>query len=482
MLASSHGDELLSELAERLESRYAATRRVAVRALGELDSLAAWELVLPHLGDPEGEVADEAQWQLARMQEVSPLLGRSGLRASDPWVRLRAAESIGRSHGPIDGRALSRHLSRSEPDVTAALVWSIERLARRGVLEDEEGRCARDVARAVRYGGHAGAAALLCLESLGASELEVELVRAAERGDALLRAAAAEASARRDGIEDWERVKALSKDEDAGVRRVLVDALALRPDRRRAHLLVERLGEEEVVTVRDRVLQQLRAWSGLMHRYDPRPWRDWARSLSEEWQPGVPVELGSSLSGTADSAEISVRSNRLSVLVDFSGSIWTEMPDEATRRDFVELELERLLRDLPLSAHFNVIAFSDEPHPWKGELVPNRRGCAAEAMKWYRRLRVRGRGDLFAAAELALDDPDVDTLLVFTDGVPTGGRRWKLELMALLLQQECRFRGVSIDSVLVGASKRTVKAWDEIAGRTGGRSISLNLGSEGREE
>ena len=94
---------------------------------------------------------------------------------------------------------------------------------------------------------------------------------------------------------------------------------------------------------------------------------------------------------------------------------------------------------------------------------------------------MRGKGDFFAAAELALTDPDVDTLLVFTDGVPTGGRRWKLGLMAMLLEQECRFRGVSVDSVLVDASKRVSNAWREIATRTGGRSMELVLahGSDG---
>ena len=94
---------------------------------------------------------------------------------------------------------------------------------------------------------------------------------------------------------------------------------------------------------------------------------------------------------------------------------------------------------------------------------------------------MRGKGDLFSAAELALKDPHVDTLLVFTDGVPTGGRRWKLELMAALLEQACRFRGVSVDSVLVGASARTARSWREIAQRTGGHSMELevSVGPEG---
>lgn len=475
------GDERFAELSEALESKHGATRRVAVRELAELGTPEAWGLVLSRLADPEGEVADEAQWQLARGRVTARLLGREGLRARDPWVRLRAAELLGRCEGPLDGRALVRHLSRREPQVSAAIAWSLERLARAGALGGDAVRVAREVRRAVSFGGQAGAAALACLEALEGDGLEEELVRASRSGDVLLRAAAAEVSSRRDGPKDWTRVELLAEDEDAGVRRVLIDALDLEVDRKGALLCAERLGLEEVPTIRAQLLRHLRSWSGLRHRFDPRPWRDWASSLALDWTPQVISEPVSLPAATTTFAGITVRSNHLSVLVDFSGSIHTALKDGLTRRDYVELELERLLMALPAHARFNVIAFCDEAHAWREELSLNRRGEAVEALEWFRKLGVRGKGDFFAAAELALEDPDVDTLLVFTDGVPTGGRRFKLELMALLLDQECRFRGVSVDSVLVGASRRTSRAWREIAALTGGESMELEItrGPEG---
>ena len=66
VLLMGRGDGRFSELSEALESRHAATRRVAVRELADLGSAQAWELVLSRLGEEDGEVADEAQWQLAR--------------------------------------------------------------------------------------------------------------------------------------------------------------------------------------------------------------------------------------------------------------------------------------------------------------------------------------------------------------------------------------------------------------------------------
>jgi len=474
VLSSEALDDRLTEFALALDSRHPATRRVAVRSLAEIGSTEAWELILPCLGDSSGEVADEAQWVLPRMERTDLLLGREGLRARDPLVRVRVAELLGRCPGPVEGVKLAKHMTRREPDHTAALAWSLERLARADALSKDVARCEREVARAVRFGGQAGAASLLCLEALNSSELEPELQRAANGRDELLRAAAAEALVRRAGLGDWSRVTSLAQDEDPGVRRALVEALNIAPDCQAAILCVERLGLEAVPTIRVRILHLLRSWSGLRHRYDPRPWLEWAAALPSGW---TPIERSGPVAplGTTTFAGISVCSDRLSILVDLSGSIHTTMEGGLTRREYVELELERLLMALPRTARFNIIGFCDEPHVWSEELVENRRGKAVQAMKWFRGLSVRGKGDLFAAAELALEDPDVDTLLVFTDGVATGGRRWKLELMALLLEQECRFRGVSLDSVLVDASARTVRCWQEISERTGGHSTELKI-------
>ena len=256
----------LSALTEDLKSRHAASRRVAIRALAGLGTERAWELVIEGLADPEGEVADEAQWQLAHAPVHDELLGRRGLRSPDPWVRLRTAELLGRATRPIDGWDLARRLSRKEPEVSATLCWSLERLARAGNLVGDRARCARAVARVVRWGGQTGASALACLQALDGDELTSELERAVARQDELLRAAAAEVSVRRGGEGDWERVEALAQDEDAGVRRALIEALDISPSRRSARLCVQRLAEDESPLIRARILHHLRAWSGLFHR------------------------------------------------------------------------------------------------------------------------------------------------------------------------------------------------------------------------
>ena len=73
-------------------------------------------------------------------------------------------------------------------------------------------------------------------------------------------------------------------------------------------------------------------------------------------------------------AGIPVRSDRVCVLVDLSGSIHTKMKGDVSRHDYVILELERLLMALPESAMFNVIGFADGDRVCRGCRVkpPNR--------------------------------------------------------------------------------------------------------------
>jgi len=76
---------------------------------------------------------------------------------------------------------------------------------------------------------------------------------------------------------------------------------------------------------------------------------------------------------------------------------------------------------------------------------------------------------------LALADPDVDTILVLTDGAPTGGRRWHIDLMTQRFLEQNRFRRVVLDAVLVDASKFLRDKWAGWCAATGGRMLALDL-------
>ena len=76
---------------------------------------------------------------------------------------------------------------------------------------------------------------------------------------------------------------------------------------------------------------------------------------------------------------------------------------------------------------------------------------------------------------LAMADERLDTICVLTDGAPTGGHHWNLELMVALLLERNRFRRIAFDSILVDASPGLQKHWQELARKSGGRSIVVSF-------
>ncbi|MDP6540915.1 MAG: hypothetical protein QF410_15325, partial [Planctomycetota bacterium] len=164
-------DERLSDLKVALRASRSRERRGAVKKLAGLDRKEAWRLVLESLQDPSGEVADEAQFQLAlapAQSVLGGLLGRLGLRSKDEWVRLRAAEVLGRRGDPLDGEELLRRVTRRDPRFSRALLWSIERLAGAELVAGEQAKIARTLRGLVQARGAAEtrAAALSALHAL----------------------------------------------------------------------------------------------------------------------------------------------------------------------------------------------------------------------------------------------------------------------------------------------------------------------------
>jgi len=473
----------LDDLKRTLRTDRPEKRRVAVKRLAERGEREAWQLVIEALEDRKAEVADEAQFQLAGLDDeklLRALFGRGGLRAKDPWVRLRVAEAFGRMRREIDGTELLSHVSRGEPELSSTLLWSVERLARSGWLVGDGRKVRRALSDAWSSRAPAGmrAAALAALAAID-PEAAAPLVRAGltER-DPLLRVAALE------GIDTLGEegalgaCRALAGDEDPRVRFQVLDALSARAavlGREAALVLCERLALEQRPRLRWRALEILQRVSGLKHRLDPRPWRLWASELAPDWRPapaGAVTELGSR---TVAFAGMPVLSDRVCFLVDFSGSLWYEREGRPPRKLAVDARLREVLPALPEEALFNVVPYTEQPHPWMEGLVASTPANVRRALAWFERCTERGTGNFFDAALLALADPHVDTIVVLTDGAPTGGRRWKLELMMPLLVEANRYRKVVFDSIVVDAQPGLRKHWTWLAQATGGRSIAIEL-------
>jgi HEAT repeat protein len=479
------GDEL-AELKTRLVNSEKWVRQGAVEKLADLGTQDAWELVLGALADPAGEVADTAQWELGRAREpevVESLLDREGLRAKEALVRERAAEALGRlpvALEPGDQKALVRALDDPEARVRRALAAGIAARGAGGfstppyelldVLERMVPRERDGLAQ-----GH-GLLALAALDAGRAREVWAGLDP--RRASAAVRCAAAR-SAEELGLGSADLLGLAQGAEPALGIEVAV-ALGELATAESARALVELLAAGPSDAVARRCVGALRELSGLHYGPDPRPWRDWAERLpagvlaapaaAARWGVGSEEATRSELIG------LPILSERLTLLIDLSGSMWMDRGDGKTRKELAEGELAQCLAGLPETTHFNIIAFTREPIPWKDGLQPASERNRAGARDWFADLNDQGSGNFFDAFLLALADPEVETVVLLGDGEPTGGARYHLELLPSLIDLENLGRGVVIDSILAGTkSKRTKDAWAEIARRTGGRSIVVEL-------
>jgi len=167
--------------------------------------------------------------------------------------------------------------------------------------------------------------------------------------------------------------------------------------------------------------------------------------------------------------------DRVSILVDLSGSVWMERQGGFSRKQLLDVELRSLLESLPRTVFFNLIPYATRPDPYQERQVLATPKAVRQAWKQFDSCRLSGRGDVWSAAQLALEDPGLASLLVITDGMPTGGEHAQMDLLVPLLEWECRWRGIVVDSVLIDSSQRLQRHWSDLAQRTGGRMTPVHF-------
>ena len=482
----------LEQAARGLDSAKPRERAGAVDALAALGTIGAWELVVERgLPDTNSRVADSAQLRLAEADLSAELVelvgGRSGLGSKRPLIRVRVAQALATMGGAAPVRLLERGLKDKEAAVRVALARALERRAPagEGAFSGSAAEWKRFMAALERLARRdresvAQAAGLLALDAcarhLGrGGEAAAEATAEALGGDdPLLVAAALGAAPGAAGLEDLEALLWRKKVEHAALM-AAVRAAEARGDREGARLLVRRLADAE------RPLRPAAAWglvralrrmSGLSIGLSAERWARWSADLPEG--PVVPVERREEAEQgptTTTLYGLTVYGDRVAFLVDMSGSMWVDHKGRP-RKEAVDEELARCLRALPPTARFDVVPYAKHPDPWRGELVDATPKNVERAVKTFLTCSLNGVGDLWTAIESVLADPEVDTIVVLSDGAPSGGDRWNVELMGALLGEELRLRHVDLQMVLFGPTKGLKRRWQKVVEELGG-SIAL---------
>ncbi len=476
------GGEGFKELTEQLADADPGKRRRAVRDLAKLGGREAWEHVIGALTDEKGEVADEAQYWLPGLDEdrlISALFGREGLGSKDELLRMRVAEALGRFERPVDGEDLLKQVSRREPLVGEMLLWSVERLARAGKLEGKPERCVRSLEKLVKGKGPAVLRAqAACAMSALSPERAQELLPKWSKDKAPELRRAALLCAMDLGLEGaLDMGVKLRQDEVPFVRLAALDAIASGENKRALELLVERMVDEPRYRLKVACVEHLQQLTGRKTKLNATAWKGWVQSQAQDWtapaRSKTPAEIGGT--GTVSFAGLPILSDRVCFLIDFSGSLWYETEGRPPRKGKVDELVRAALPRLPAGTQFNIMPYTGEPHPWREQLVEASPRNVNQAVLDFEANRVRGSGNVFDAVLLALQDPSTDRLVILTDGAPTGGAHWRMELMVPLLDQATRFNGVAIDSLVIDARPGLRKLWFELSERTAGRALAVEL-------
>jgi HEAT repeat protein len=481
------GDKDTAELdaaAKKLKDSDDRARREAVQELAKIATPQAWALVVDALRDPSARVADEAQVALGTVSDakvIEDLLGGKALGGGEAYTRLRTAEALGRITAEVDALKIVQHLDEKDDEVRRTIVWTLERRARANRVSGQaqpkvvaalEKLATKDRAESVR------AAAIVALNVVDKTRGR-ELVEAAIADkSATVRAGALHAARDLDNVHKLGLANRLADDADPAVRAEAIDLFESVGSKSGVQKLVARLEKEPSLRLRWRIVGALQRLSGSDLELNVPYWKKWADGLTDTFAPATagPKKAPPKLAeGTTVFMGLPVLTERVAILVDFSGSLWEKKSDGKTRKEVVDVELEKTLAKFTPQTKFNVIPYTKDPLPWEKALVPASKENVARALDFFKKCTASGKGNVWDAIELALKDPEVDTLLILTDGAPTGGRRWNLELMRSLFAEKNRFRHVALDAVLVDAGKFLQGQWTEMCEQNNGHMESVDL-------
>jgi HEAT repeat protein len=237
---------------------------------------------------------------------------------------------------------------------------------------------------------------------------------------------------------------------------------------------------------RDRVAQaagaSLVALTGIPFDADHARWSAWLQRDGATFDPaGVgphkeqPFDPGARTVETVRFLDLPIASPHVSFVLDASGSMKDTDGGKTTRWDRVRAEVDRVLGALGTSAEGNVVVFSDEAET----LFPaaTRFGATArERVKTALLGRLpAGRTALYDGIALALRDPDVDTVIVLSDGAPSAGQFFTKSDVRAEVASANRWRKARIDVVSIGAEESS-KKWrgllHDLAADSGGRCVT----------
>jgi HEAT repeat protein len=472
----------------------------AVKAIEELPEAEQFD----RLALLAGDTFERVRWEVAdRLSQFEDPEIRKKIRtvALHRWKPVLARATAARAVGLAkDTEAIADLVACLGTHKEPLVVESLRSLESIGI-QDAEALVA--VQKALRdKSGLVRAAAVSCLPVLLESSVDAgnALKGLMRDSDFRVRVALVEEVARLDPDSGVEIVNQALADKHWSVRAAgMVEAVRLH-DARILGALIDAFAEEKGRLRYDAFLS-LRQITGKNLDFDPAPWKEWWKVVEGryrvEGEPVDPFDI-EAVGGVQSSQvyyEIPIVSNRVYFVLDLSGSMRdakSKGPDGTKRPkiDIVKEEMIRTIRSFDGSVFFNIVlmgsfedgTFEFRKKVWQRQMVPaSPRNCSA-AIKFIEEQEPKGWSNVFDTVELAISDPNVDTIFLLSDGGASRGKYVARLDVFRELMDELRYRKVMIHSVETGATKDSDRnLLKKLSHFTRGRFVSMDGSGEERK-
>ncbi|MHC4938419.1 MAG: VWA domain-containing protein [Planctomycetota bacterium] len=442
-------------LAAALEPKLAGeVTAVAVQILGASGSAEGVHVIFDLVARkvwPAEKVARELLRLERRESAVVAITGQ--LAAKSPEARKLAIELLGQIPTKPASDALAKHYGKEkEPALVRALHTAllahahpeiVRRLQRPIRRAEDIGDMQLEIDALVERGQrHAGVrAALIELMEWRNWEARVLVMRALKPG---LYPDLARACAKNLRHRVWQ------------VRLSAAEALARFRVRDGIEPLVAAMQKEDQGRVRKAMATTLQELTGEKLRDYPELWRKWWEREGASFEVAAQKPRPKKKKDTGETKTVAtfygipITSNRVIFVLDRSGSMGQQdRTDPATRLDRAKVELQRAVKGMPKETKANVVFFGTGSFQWRSRMVPLNGTNRRQLDMYLTGVTPAGGTDMYDALAFALQDKEVETIYLLSDGHPTG-RNARMQDMLREIGKLNRVKRVRIHTISLG--------------------------------
>ena len=289
----------------------------------------------------------------------------------------------------------------------------------------------------------------------------------ADHKSSVERCAAAIALSEIKTVESMNALHGLLADEDRSVRAEALLGVSAARQTSSIPALIKRL-DATSGTEHERTKTELRLLTGEALGGTTRRWESWWKDNKGGFQMPSTEE---SMKAEADRSErlasnetqasfygLNITSERVSFVIDLSGSMNFKTKSGMTRLAVLRKELDRFLADFPSGQLFNMIFFGNKATKWKPELCLMNDSTRSDARDHVKNLEAPGATAIYDGLLAAFEDQRVDTIYLLTDGGPSGGTIDDIDEIIAEVSRWNSLRHIVIHSVAVGRDSPLLKS------------------------